>query len=182
MVNKSVRGSMFTGGKGIFKREENDFYATPFHTTKSLLSNFKLEPKSILEPSSGQGHIVEVLKEYFPKAEIEATDLIDRGYCESGVNFLTKDYGDLKYDLVITNPPFKIAQEFVEKALSISNDKVIMLLKIQFLESEGRKEFLENSPLKYIYIFSDRQSTMLNGEEYNPRTGKKWSTAFLHMF
>lgn len=179
MYKKNMRGSMFTGGKGIHEREKNDFYATPSHTTKAFLNEFKINPKTILEPSAGQGHIAKVLKEYFPNADIEATDLIDRGYCEGGIDFLSKDFKDKKYDLIITNPPFKIAQEFVDKALSISNDKVIMLLKIQFLEGLSRKEFLENSPLKYVYVFSDRQSTMLNGEEINPKTGKKWSSAFL---
>ena len=71
------------------------------------------------------------------------------------------------------------SKEFIEKALSISNDKVIMLLKIQFLEGLSRKEFLENSPLKYVYVFSNRQITMLNGEELNPLTGKRWSSSFL---
>ena len=73
---------------------------------RQLLDKLPLNPKTILEPSAGQGHIVKVLKEYFKNAEIEATDLIDRGYCEGGVDFLKKDYGDKKYDLIITNPPF----------------------------------------------------------------------------
>jgi len=175
----TTRGAIFTGGKGTHKREENDFYATPKDTVTCFFDSYKINPKTILEPAAGQGHISKVLEELFPNAEIESTDLIDRGYGLGGVNFLEKDYKDKKYDLVITNPPFKYAKEFVEKALSISNDKVIMLLKIQFLEGISRKEFLENSPLKYVYVFSNRQSTMRNGEPINPKTGKKWSSTFL---
>ena len=115
--------------------------------------------------------MAEVLKDYYPNNEIISTDLIDRGYGQGGIDFLTYDYGR-KFDVVITNPPFKLAKEFVQKGLEISNDKVIMLLKIQFLESKSRKEFLENSPLKYVNVFSERQYTMKNGLELNPNTGK----------
>jgi len=128
------------------------------------------------------GHISKVLKEYYPENEIISTDLIDRGFGEGGIDFLSHDYGR-RFDNIITNPPFKLAKEFVEKALTIANDKVIMLMKIQFLESKGRREFLENSPLKYVYCFSERQATMRNGWEVNPKTGKPWATAlFLAWF
>lgn len=80
---------------------------------------------------------------------------------------------------MITNPPFKYAKEFVGRALQISNKYVIMLLKIQFLESKIRKEFLVNSPLKYIYVFSERQSTLKDGLEINPMNNKPWSTTLL---
>ncbi|EOU1989903.1 class I SAM-dependent methyltransferase [Clostridium perfringens] len=178
---KRNNGAMFIGGytkSNVHEREINDFYATPPNTTKSLLDVLDVEPKTILEPSAGMGHIVEVLKEYYPNAKIEATDLIDRGYCKGNVDYLTKVY-DKKYDLIITNPPFKYAKEFVQKSLELTNDKVAMLLKIQFLESKSRKEFLKHSHLKYVYVFSERQNTLKNGEEINPLTGKKWSSVFL---
>ncbi len=174
--------SLITGGKSkTWQREKHDFYATPEETTRALLDVLALEG-SILEPACGIGHISKVLKEYYPENEIISTDLIDRGFGEGGIDFLNHDYGR-RFDNIITNPPFKLAKEFVEKALTITNDKVIMLMKIQFLESKGRREFLENSPLKYVYCFSERQSTMRNGWKINPKTGKPWSTAlFLAWF
>lgn len=170
-------GSISTGGKGIHKRADGDFYATQDKTTKAFLDVFKLNG-SILEPACGMGHISKVLKEYYPKQEVVSTDLFDRGYGQSDVDFLTHEF-NRKFDNIITNPPFQFAKEFVNKGLEISNDKVIMLLKIQFLESQSRKEFLKNSPLKYIYVFSERQSTLKDGLEVNPVTGKKWSTTLL---
>ena len=174
--------SLITGGKSeTWQREKHDFYATPEETTRAILDVLPLEG-SILEPACGMGHISKVLKEYYPENEIISTDLIDRGFGEGGIDFLKHDYGR-RFDNIITNPPFKLAKEFVEKALTIANDKVIMLMKIQFLESKGRREFLENSPLKYVYCFSERQSTMRNGWKINPKTGKPWSTAlFLAWF
>lgn len=174
--------SLITGGKSkTWQREKHDFYATPEETTRAILDVLVLEG-SILEPACGMGHISKVLKEYYPENEIISTDLIDRGFGEGGIDFLNHDYGR-RFDNIITNPPFKLAKEFVEKALTIANDKVIMLMKIQFLESKGRREFLENSPLKYVYCFSERQPMMRNGWKINPKTGKPWSTAlFLAWF
>jgi len=174
--------SLITGGKSkTWQREKHDFYATPEETTRAILDVLVLEG-SILEPACGIGHISKVLKEYYPENEIISTDLIDRGFGEGGIDFLSHDYGR-RFDNIITNPPFKLAKEFVEKALTIANDKVIMLMKIQFLESKGRREFLENSPLKYVYCFSERQPTMRNGWKINPKTGKPWSSAlFLAWF
>jgi adenine-specific DNA methylase len=178
LLNLTGKGSSFsTGGKGINDRPQDDFFATPEKTTEALLNNLKLEG-SILEPACGQGHISEILKRYYPNSEIISTDLIDRGYGQGNIDFVTYDY-NRRFDNVITNPPFKYAKEFVGRALQISNKYVIMLLKIQFLESKIRKEFLVNSPLKYIYVFSERQSTLKDGLEINPMNNKPWSTTLL---
>ena len=66
-------------------------------------------------------------------------------------------------------------REFVEKSLEISTDKVVMFGKIQFLEGQRRKEFLKKSPLKYVYVFSERQNPMRNGSPVD-ENGKKWSS------
>ncbi len=115
-----------------------------------------------------------MLKANYPEAEIVSTDLIDRGYGVGGVDFLEKEY-DRTFDNVITNPPFKYMREFIEKSLEISTDKVIMFGTIQFLEGQRRKEFLKKSPLKYVYVFSERQNPMRNGSPVD-ENGKKWSS------
>lgn len=58
-------------------RVENDYYATPYSATKAILDKLDLGNDTILEPSAGEGHIVKVLKEYYPNNEIVANDLID---------------------------------------------------------------------------------------------------------
>jgi len=124
------------------------------------------------------GHISKVLERYYPNQQVISTDLVDRGYGQGGIDFLTHDYGR-KFDNIITNPPFSLAKEFVERCLELTNDKLILLLKIQFLETKKRKELFENSPLKYIYVFSERQSTLKDGLELNPLNNKPWSTTLL---
>jgi hypothetical protein len=77
---------------------------------------------------------------------VVASDLIDRGYGTGGVDFLKWDMpfdGD-----IITNPPYKYAKEFVEHALSLVPDgrKVVMFLKIQFLEGQARRKMFDEVP------------------------------------
>ena len=168
-----LNGSSLAGGTPMRGRVENDYYATPPESTQALLNVLELNG-SILEPACGEGHISEVLKNNYPNSEVISTDLIDRGYGEGGINFLEHTY-DRTFTNVITNPPFKYMREFVEKSLEISIDKVIMFGKIQFLEGQRRKEFLENSPLKYVYVFSERQNPMRNGSPVD-ENGKKWSS------
>ena len=49
---------------------------------------------------------------------------------------------------IITNPPYKYAKEFVEKALEVipKGNKVAMFLKLQFLEGKARRKMFETSP------------------------------------
>lgn len=108
-----------------------------------------------------------------PNFNIISTDLIDRGYGEGNIDFLTHDYGRT-FDTVITNPPFSLAKEFIERGLEVSDRLVIMLCKIQLLEGTKRKDMFLNTPLKYIYVHTTRQSTRKNGEPTN--NGKKWAT------
>ena len=138
------------------ERVEDDFYATPEGAIDAILNVIKLDG-SILEPACGEGHISTRLNIYYPSNEIVSTDLMQREDkfktgVKGGINFLTHDYGR-KFENVITNPPFNLAQEFIERALEISNDKVIMFAKIQLLEGSKRRELFDNTPLKYVYVF-----------------------------
>ena len=172
-MGKVLNGSSLAGGTPSRGRVENDYYATPPESTQALLNVLRLNG-SILEPACGEGHISEVLKTNYPDSEIVSSDLIDRGYGQGGVDFLSNEYSRT-FGNVITNPPFKYMREFTEKALELAEDKVIMFGKIQFLESKSRREFLENSPLKYIYVFSERQNPLRNGKSVD-ENGKKWSS------
>lgn len=146
------------------EREENDFYATDPNAVQLLLNKESFS-NSILEPCCGEGHISKVLIENW--YDVVSSDLIDRGFGEQK-NFF--DYKEFNGDIV-TNPPYKYAKEMVEKSLEIITDghKVAMLLRIQFLESEKRKEFFKQYPPETVYISSKRMKCSKNGEfeKYN---------------
>lgn len=168
-----LSGGQIAGGNPTRGRVANDYYATPPSTTRAILDEVELVG-SIYEPACGEGHISEVLKEYYPDSKIVSTDLIDRGYGMGGIDFLEDEYVE-EVDNVITNPPFKYAKEFIYKALELANDKVVMLARVQLLESVARKKMFEETPLKYVYVFSGRQSTWRNGEQFDAE-GKPWAS------
>lgn len=172
-----LSGGQLAGGNSTSKREENDFYATNPETLKLFLYEFWKDNSfegDILEPACGQGHISKTLKEMLPNFNVISTDLINRGYGQGGVNFLTHDYGRT-FNTVITNPPFSLAKEFIEKGLEIADKYVIMLCKIQLLEGLKRKDMFLNTPLKYIYVHTTRQATWKEGKPTDSK-GKKWAT------
>lgn len=132
-------------------RHPADYYPTPACATKALLAQEEFG-KTVLEPACGAGDISCVLKDggYL----VSSTDLYDYGYGAPGYDFLA--YNGLKYDSVITNPPFKLAHEFVNKALEYSNQKVAMFLRLSWLEGQKRKRLFESTPLARVYVMSRR--------------------------
>jgi len=142
-------------------REKNDFYATPEESTEKLLrvTSFR---GNIYEPCCGQGHISKVLIKHGYK--VFSSDLVDRGYGTPRVDFLMETQ---KYDNVVTNPPFKNALEFAEKALELSRYKVALLLKLSFLEGVARRNFFRSYPPEKVWVFSQRQALMKNGEPHS---------------
>ena len=173
MSNKNpVRGHSLAGMSTTRERVKDDFYATAPESTVAILKEVALKG-SIWEPACGQGHMSEVIKDFYPDSKVYSTDLVDRGYAEDIVNFL--DYDGEKFDNIITNPPFKLAKEFVEKALEYANDKVIMFAKIQLLEGVSRQELFKANPPKYIYVFTKRQTPLPNGSALD-ENGKKWAS------
>lgn len=169
-----MRGSNLAGSSNLYDREQNDFYATDPESVRKLLEIADIKGDHFFEPCVGQGHIANVLKEFYPEAQVLGSDIVDRGYPETRISDYIASESDIETDWIITNPPYSQAREFIEKALTQTRKGVAMFLKIQFLEGQKRKAFLEQSPLKYVYVFSGRQDPFRNGLEKNPHTGKKW--------
>lgn len=160
------------GGESMYKvigasnhcsesRQEDDFYATPELATEELIRLEKFNGR-ILEPSCGQGHISRILEA--SGYSVESRDLVDRGYGKSGCDFLSSNT-TIWNGSVIMNPPYSLAQEFVEKALSIIPDgfKVAAFLKLTFAEGQRRRSLFENNPPARVWISSKRLECGKNG-------------------
>ena len=78
-------------------------------------------------------------------------------------NLKPKNY----FDLIITNPPFKMALSMAEHAQSIAKYKTALLLKITFLEGCARAKFFKQHPPKRVWVFSKRLSLLKDGQSYN---------------
>jgi len=163
------QGSKIAGANPTRGRVENDYYATHSDSTKALLKVEKIIYPA-LEPACGEGHISKLLGE-----DTTSLDLINRGYGQQA-DFLTQEFNGV-YNTVITNPPFCLFQEFVEKALKVARFKVIMFGKLQALEGKKRGTFMQNSPLKTVYVFKSRQQPLRNGSEIDELTGKKMNSS-----
>lgn len=142
-------------------RQQNDYYATEPKAVELLLQ-VETFNKNIWECACGEGHMSEVL--LANGYNVRSTDLIDRGYGVGGVDFrfeTEKWDGD-----IITNPPYKLAQEFVEHALDIVEPgcKVAMFLKLTFLEGKARRILFDNEPPKIVYVSSSRLQCAKNGD------------------
>ncbi|MCL6612398.1 MAG: hypothetical protein K6T66_12725 [Peptococcaceae bacterium] len=66
----------------------------------------------------------------------------------------------MEYSTIITNPPYSLAQHFVEKAFELAtpDTEIIMLLLLAFLEIKKRRKFWQRHPVSRLYVFSERPS------------------------
>ena len=176
-----LSGGKLAGGNPKYKRVENDFYATDPLAVEMLMNVYQFNEGSFLEPCIGNGNISEVVNDRFPNSKIIGIDIVDRGYRNTIIHdFLTYET-DAKFDNIITNPPYSLAKEFVEKGMGLLNinGKMAMFLKIQFLEGAKRIEMFKKYPPKYIYVFTKRMPTWNNGQPTD-LNGKRWATTMCH--
>lgn len=160
--NKAVYTCLGASNHALDERQVEDYYATEPKAAELLL---EVEPNldNIWECACGEGHLAKVFDDA-GKLGL-ATDKYYRGYGNlNPIDFL--EYTDYYDGDIVTNPPYKYAKEFVEKALElvVEGRKVCMFLKVTFLEGKARKEFFKKNPPKTIYVCSGRIPCAKNGD------------------
>src|SRR5262249_37313570 len=120
------------------------------------------------EPACGPGSIVGVLRS--AGHQVYATDLVDWGCPDStsGVDFLLERPPRFPVGAIVTNPPYMLAGQFVAHALMLC-PRVIMLLRLAFLESKRRTPILENCGLARVHAFRKRLPMMHRHGWQGPR-------------
>lgn len=178
----ALQGGKLAGGNPKNERVDYDFYATDPIAVQKLLEQYQIKGTDVLEPCIGNGNIANTVNKFYGNQKsITGVDIVDRGY----PNTILSDYltwePEKKFDCIITNPPYSLAKEFVEKSMKLLNSdgQLMMFLKIQFLEGAKRKEMFSKYPPKYIYVFRNRMATWNNGEPLDPN-GKRWATTMCH--
>jgi hypothetical protein len=139
----------------------DDLYETPTQATRALLAVEEIPSGAIWEPACGPGAIARVLRA--AGHEVWATDLVDYAspdQDQSGIDFLL-EHGSAPCFIgsIITNPPYKLADQFVRHALLLC-PRVYMLLRLAFLESERRSAILESGWLARVHVFRKRLPMM----------------------
>lgn len=155
---KSIYVTIGASNHSDKERQADDYYATDPAAIDKLLT-VETPNKHIWECACGGGHLARRLKEcgYL----VVASDIVNRGYpLDFKQDFLQADrdtyplIGDFD---ILTNPPYKYAQEFVSKALEVLNDgcKCYMFLKLTFLEGQKRYNdlFRDSPPPTSVCIF-----------------------------
>ena len=143
-------------------RKPYDYYPTPEWCYENLPIDWS-QFKTALEPCKGDGRVVSFLESKEMKVD----------WCEiqEGKDFFEHEG---EYDLIFTNPPFSIAQEFIEHALSMSTT-VIMLLRINFLSSQKRYNFWQQFPPDGLFVLSRRPSFTGTGTDSQEYAWFVWS-------
>jgi hypothetical protein len=158
------------------EREQHDYYATEPKAVRMLLEIEHFEGK-IWECACGEGHLSEEMKRL--GREVYSTDIVDRNYPDRIMDFLGIENNEQVDFNIITNPPYRYANEFISKALSIipRGNKLALFLPIRYLEGKQRKAIFKLMPPKVVYVSSSRIKCAMNGD-FNKMTGSAVSYAW----
>ncbi|MBI2393688.1 MAG: methyltransferase [Deltaproteobacteria bacterium] len=152
----------------VHVRDAQDSYATPSAVTQALLEVIDLRAGArVLEPAVGDGKIVDELLAHGPldvtAIELDASRLqhVAKKCRALHADFLAlrSEAGLTDFDFVITNPPYRLATEFIEHARAFVHPTgaIAMLLRLNFLGSRKRAEFLREF-YPDIYVITPRSS------------------------
>lgn len=192
-------------------REEHvaDYYVTPIEDIELFLKEFsKVENvdwvnSTILDPCAGGNEEIPEYETYHPMSyptaihnlynkPIATIDIREDSLAYVKDNYLKMN---LKYvpNIIITNPPFNLAVEIINKALEDVEDDgyVIMLLRLNFFGSIDRFEFFQKQLPKYCFVhhkrigFTDKKDKdtgkLILDKSGNPKKGSTDSIEYCHM-
>lgn len=159
-----------TCGGDQSKRKELDFYPTPPNVTHALMKFLFKEDRidkqmKVWEPACGNGAMSKVIQEY--GLDVYSSDIADTGFGSPFIDF-TKHKGESNFDAIITNPPFKLSEEFIKISLSKSR-LVCMLLKSQYWHAKGRYDLFNELMPNYVLPLTWRPDFL----EHERKPGEK---------
>lgn len=131
------------------------------------------------EPAANRGYLAKPLGEFFGR--VVGTDIHDYGAGFGVLDFLMPIKPSFVPDLVITNPPFRLATAFVRRAMGISRLGCAVLVRGTWMETLDRFELFREHPPTVIAQFAERVP-MVKGR-YDPKASTATSYAwvvFLH--
>lgn len=154
-----------------------DDFPTPPWASRALIEHVigpdRVRDLDCLEPACGRGHMAAAMGEYF--ARVTASDVAFYGYAPPR-DFLSYS-DDEQFDWVITNPPFRLAEDFAVHALERARVGVALLVRTVFIESVGRLErVFSRFPPTYVAQFAERVP-MVKGrvdQKASTATGYAW--------
>lgn len=153
-----------------------DYYVTPVNRIVDFLNEFNKcddvfrNDVLILDPCAGGDDDNEMsypvaLKTLNPKLNIDTCDIREDSRSKIKGDYLKLNCKN-KYDVIITNPPFNISLDIINKALSDVKEGgyVIMLLRLNYFGGKVRQGLFKKHMPKYCFVHSKRMSFTQNGK------------------
>jgi len=125
-----------------YARIERDNYETPGWVTRALMPHMSKYSARIWEPACGSGKMVRAFKTK-GYIVVKYTDI------DTASNFLLWDEAPEFSNVIVTNPPYKLAQKFIEHALRLMEPcqgSVGMLLRADYDHAKCRHHLFRDCP------------------------------------
>ncbi len=156
--------------KTLRPRQKRDLYPTPLGLCRAAMVHLGSEltlaenPPVILDPGAGAGAWGVAIKEIYPDSKLIGVEIDDKASITDDYDvWLTESFLDNDYSagMVIGNPPYSLAKEFIQKGLDSMPEGGIMmyLLRIAYLNSQKRYRNLWTvTPPAEVLVSSRRPS------------------------
>lgn len=164
----------------VERNDSLDDFPTPPWATRALIRQLAelgsvMRHHTCREPCANRGYMVRPLEEFF--FFVDALDVHDYGSGYRQEDYL---FGEdmLEVDWTFMNPPFRLAEQFIAKALRESRVGIAVLVRSSFTESVGRYESLYcKTPPDYVFQYVERVP-MVKGR-YDPKASTATSYCWL---
>jgi hypothetical protein len=137
----ALRGPLRKRESNLWEREADDWYVEPEWCSLRLFQEEKFEG-CVYDPAAGRGTIViSALKSGLVGI---GSDIVDRGWDSTLTphDFLQSEH---RRDNIVTNPPFGIAEKFLDRALDLARNKVALLLPANWVQGDKRSRMLQHA-------------------------------------
>jgi len=118
----------------------------------------------VLDPCVGLGAFADAVKLACPNCTVVAIDNDPDVSADIHKDFIQVPV-NATFDLVVSNPPFSLGQEFVERAIAFLKPEgtLCFLMLLQFLGSSKRKKLFDRYPVASVDVIRPRPSFASDG-------------------